>query len=86
MSRRAAWSCSARSHEATGEDADLPADLLQGCQERLNRILQWPIGHQLAHAVNEGLTASLASDQSKGLEHASDLVDQVHTHLDQTGS
>jgi hypothetical protein len=30
-------------HEATGEDADLPADLLQRCQEGLNSILQRPI-------------------------------------------
>ena len=57
------------------------ADLLQCGQEGLNRILQWPVGHQFAHAVDEGLTASLASDQTKGLEHASDLVDQVHAYL-----
>ena len=62
----------------------MPADLLQGGQEGLNHILQWPIGHQFAHAIDEGLTASLASDQAEGLEHTSDLVGQVNAHLHQS--
>ena len=58
----------------------MPADGLPGGQQRLGDIFQWAAGNQRPNPVDEGLSATLAGDQTERLEDASDLVAEIDPH------